>query len=281
LPSGGLLKTFQTFAPMVKDSYGKLSEAYNRLVAGKSRAAEAADPGAAPDLTEPESKDASVLGKKVWQLQYNLSLYNNKLQASQAALNALPIPKGAGISTTGDTVLVDDFEAGMTENKLKGNWATEADNHNLGTLLNPIPFKPSPRGSAASPQAAAHILGHFGKSQAPWPTALLVGTLSADNKAVDLSGFSALRFWVKGDGKAYSVILAKSSVQDSGHFRQDFKTTGEWAQVTLNFSDFKQPDWGKQVPLNFSDVLYMAFSPNAKFNDESMDLWVDDVTLVK
>jgi len=151
----------------------------------------------------------------------------------------------------------------------------------LGTVLNPIPFKAFLGGSSASPKNSAHVWGHFGKSQAPWPTALLVTTLSADNKAVDLSGFSELKFWVKGDGKTYSVILAKASVQDSAHFRQDFGTSSQWTQVTLKFSDFKQAAWGRQVPLNFSDVLYMAFSPGAKFNDESMDLWVDDVTLVK
>jgi hypothetical protein len=70
-------------------------------------------------------------------------------------------------------------------------------------------------------------------------------------------------------------------VEDYCNFKQDFKAGKDWAKVSLNLGDFKQPSWGRQVPLKLTDVLYFAFTPNADFSDEDFDLWVDDVTLVK
>ncbi len=176
--------------------------------------------------------------------------------------------------------MVDDFESGGTANALGGTWMTDCDHNNLGTVLKPMPFQPT-QGGARDSKFAARIWGHYGKNQAPWPYAMLTVTLAASGGAADLSDFKSVEFWAKGDGKTYSLILARSTVKDYCNYRLDFKAPAGWTQTALSFSDFKQPAWGRQMPFGLADVLYLAFAPNANFSDEDFDLWVDDVTLVK
>jgi chitinase len=284
MPAAGLAKSIQTFASSVKDTYGKLQAARGKFsAAGKAEDAKAVDPGTLPDLTVPSSQDVKALGKKLWEFQCDLSLLNRKLQNCQNALDSIPVKEVAGqkIPAQGDKVLVDNFEGGGTANALQGVWMTDCDHNNLGTVMNPMPFTPTVGGAPGSAKYAARIWGHYGKSQAPWPYAMLTGTLNAPGTAADLSDFKSLGFQAKGNGKLYSVVMARSAVEDYCNYRLDFKTAASWARVSLNLSDFKQPSWGRQVPYKLGDVLYFAFTPNADFSDEDFDLWVDDITLVK
>jgi chitinase len=284
MPVAGLEKTYANFFTTLKDSYSKLQGAQTKLqAAGKDAEAKAVDPGVFPDTATPPKADAKTWGKRIWGLQYRLSVYNRKLQAAQAAVAVLPVKEVVGqkIGTLGDRVLVGDFETGGNATAFQGVWMTDMDHNNLGTALNPVPFTPTQGGSPASPKYAARIWGHFGKSQAPWPYAMLTGTLNPPGTAVDLSEFKAVEFQTKGNGKPYSVVLARAAVEDYCNFKQDFKAGKDWAKVSMNLNDFKQPSWGRQIPLKLSDILYFAFTPNADFSDEDFDLWVDDVTLVK
>lgn len=284
MPASGLAKSLATFAGMVNEARGRLLSSYNKLVAaGKTEEAKMADPFGAPDLVFLDTKDAGKLGKTLWKFQYQLSAYNRKLEDSQKAVNSIPVPKveGKKLVAKAAKTLVDDFESGGTVNAFRGNWMTDCDHNNLGTVMNPMPFNPATGGSSATPKKAAHIWGHLGKSQSPWPYAMLTGTLDPGSAAVDLSGFKGILFSTKGNGKDYSVVLARAAVQDYCNFRQDFKTSAEWRTISLPLDKFKQPDWGRQVPIAFTDVMYMAFTVSAAFSDEDFDLWVDDVTLVK
>lgn len=283
MPAEGLTASIQAFVGLVQQAYSKLSGDHDKLAGtGKPEEAKLADPGPQPDLTVPTSTDHSVLGKKLWELEYALAVYEAKDRDVQRALASIPITitAGAKLQSKGGRLLVDDFESGGTVNPLGGTWSTDCDHNNLGTVLNPIPFKPAAGGAKGS-KYAAHISGHYGKSVAPWPYAMLTGTLSASSGAVDLGDFKAIEFWVRGDGKTYSMVLARSAVQDYCNYRQDFKAPADWTKVTLNLADFKQPTWGRQVPFGLTDVLYLALTPNADFSDEDFDLWVDNVALVK
>ncbi|HVZ81883.1 MAG TPA: CIA30 family protein [bacterium] len=284
MPPSGLEKTFANFASTLKDTYSKLQGTQAKLqAAGKLEEAKAADPGPLPDLALPTNSDSKVLGKGIWAVQYRLTVLGRKLQAAQAVASALPVKEVAGqkLNASGNRVLIGDFESGTNGTAFQGVWMTDMDHNNLGTVLNPVPFTPSPGGSPASPKFAAHLWGHFGKSQAPWPYAMLTGTLDPSGTAVDLSAFRGVEFQTKGDGKTYSIILARAAVEDYCNFKQDFKAGKDWMKISLNLSDFKQPSWGRAIPLKLSDVLYFAFSPNADFSDEDMDLWMDDLALLK
>jgi hypothetical protein len=144
-----------------------------------------------------------------------------------------------------------------------------------------MPFAPEAGGCKASPKYAAHISGHYGKSIAPWPYAMLTCTLDPARTAVDLGDFKTLQFYTKGDGKDYSAVLARAAIQDYANPRDNFKAPADWTKVILNLVDFKQPNWGRQVPPKLSDILYVSFTPAASFSDEDYDLWIDDITLAR
>lgn len=199
-----------------------------------------------------------------------------------APMAAVPAAAGANPAPQETSVLMDDFENGTGVNRFGSAWRATMDNHQLGTTLNPNPFQPSPGGAPVSPKFAAHIWGHFGKHIAPWPFALLQGGFNPENAATDLSAFSAVRFYVKGDKKNYLLQLVQPSVKDFAYYLTAFQATTEWTQVTLPFASFQQPPWGAKVPLQWKNVRLFQFSPDtAVFSDEDYDLWIDDIELVK
>ncbi len=284
MPTSGLAKSIQNLGFMAQDSYGKLQAARGKLTAaGKTDDAKNTDPGPLPDVTVPTGVDVKTLGKKLWDIQYALSAIDRKLQSARAVLDLLPVKEviGQKVESPGDKLLIDDFEKGGGANALGGSWSADCDQNHLGTVLNPLPFTPTAGGVPGSEKYAAHISGHLGRSVAPWPYAELTGSLNTSGTAADLSDFKAIEFWAKGDGKFYSLVLARAAVEDYGNYRLDFKGAPEWTKVVLNFTDFKQPNWARQVPYKLSDVLFLAFEPNADFSDEDFDLWLDDITLVK
>lgn len=201
---------------------------------------------------------------KVLQLQKENSDLKAKLSAGAAV--AAPAAKAAG------ELLLDDFE-GAEPKHAKGWWAG-CDDNKLGTTLSPQPWAPSAGGSKLSPGHSGRISGSFGKAQEPWPWASLALALNEQ----DLRGYSALRFSVKGDGRAYVARLCKATVKDFAYHAANFTATKDWSTVTLKFSDFAQPNWGAPVAAEFSDVEKFEFSPSV--NEQPYDLAIDDVTLV-
>ncbi len=196
--------------------------------------------------------------------------------------NALPRIRGRRLESKGKTLLLDDFEHGDALNKLSAFWYALADTRKLGTVLTPLPFKPQPGGCPASPNFAAHIQGHWGKEQSPWPFAYLGCGFNLKYDYVDLSDFSAFRFYSKGDGRPYVLKVERASISDFGYEESGFTAPPDWTQITLPFSGFNQPPWAKQVPPGWQDVRQIEFSPDASiFSDEDFDLWVDQIELVK
>ena len=178
--------------------------------------------------------------------------------------------------------MLDDFEKGGTVNRLGAYWYNQADKNTLGTVLHPAPFQPQPGGCPASPQFAARIWGHFGKEQYPWPYVDLGCGFNPKYDYVDLGNFSAFRFFTKGDGKPYVLMVERAAVMDYGYYQSGFTAHKDWTQVTLPISAFYQPGWAKPVPTGWADVRQIQFAPEGGiFSDEDFDLWVDNIELVK
>lgn len=193
---------------------------------------------------------------------------NQELKAKLAGGGAAPAP----VAKASAPLLLDDFEGDMARNG-KAWWAG-CDDNKLGTTLAPQPWAPSKGGSKASPGRAGRIHGTFGKNQDPWPWAALSLAMSDPN----LSGYSALRFNAKGDGRTYVARIGRAAVKDFAHYAANFTAGKEWSTVTLRFADFAQPSWGAPVGGAFTDVEKIEFSP--LMNEQPYDLWIDDVTLV-
>jgi hypothetical protein len=205
------------------------------------------------------------LKTKILQLQKEVA----QLKAAPAAGATAAAPSA---KATAD-MLLDDFEGATAKNG--SAWWAGCDDNKLGTTLEPQPWTPSAGGSKDSPGHCGRIHGHFGTTQAPWPWASLALALTNP----DISGYSALRFWAKGDGSNVRVQVCKVAVKDFATHEAQFVAGKDWTLVTLPLSGFKQPNWGKAVGDTFNDVEKIAFGPIDGGKD--YDFSIDDVTLVK
>jgi hypothetical protein len=95
----------------------------------------------------------------------------------------------------------------------------------------------------------------------------------------DLTGYKALRFWVKGDGTTHTVKMHRMAVKDHAFPMASFATTSTWTQVTLPLADFAQPAWAQQVAGGLSDVHLVVFAPGA--DKSAFDFSIDQLELVK
>ncbi len=231
-------------------------------------------------------KPVKALSKGVYPVSFDageLTLENAvwKPEAPHAAKTAEP--EKAPVIDSKNTVVapnravlkLDDFEAGSPA--FGAGWFEGCDTNGV-TKLAPVPFAPLTGGSPQSPGHCAGMKGHFAAMQAPWPWALLSLALS-NSGPMDLSGYKAVRFYTKGDGKSHTVALNKASVTDYCDYTASFISPADWKQVTLSFSDFAQPTWGKQVEKKFNDATKLTFAPGTP--DADFDFKVDDVEFVK
>jgi GH18 family chitinase len=214
--------------------------------------------------------------EKAEKLVYRLK---TQLDEVEKRLDLVPLANRAGkvVRTEQASFLVSDFERGNIEHSLGGSWEGEFDRNGIGTTMSPNPLKVTDGGRGGS-KGCIRFWGHFGRSgAAPWPYA----DIGASMPNSDLSQFNGIRFWAKGNGKKYMVVLRRGAVRDYGHFRAAFTTSHDWTEVHVKFDDLQQPDWARPVARAWVDVTSIAFMPDILFSDEDYDLSLDDVQLVK
>jgi Complex I intermediate-associated protein 30 (CIA30) len=172
------------------------------------------------------------------------------------------------------TLRVESFDG--TGPKLGTDWQTYLDEHKLGTKVNPFAIVKdgSPKGS----KGHGHFSGHMGKSKDPYPWAVL--DLSFGDEAKDLSAYTHVHFWAKGDGKKYRVRLGREAVKDYCDFEYTFVAPKEWTRINAPLAEFTQPKWGKQIARGFKDVNKIGFLALAPGDDEDFDLRFTDVEFV-
>ena len=173
------------------------------------------------------------------------------------------------------TLPVDSFDG--TGPKLGMEWQTYLDENNLGTKVNP--FAVVKDGSPKGSKGHGHFSGHMGKSKDPWPWAVLDLSFG-DDGTKDLSAYTHLRFYAKGDGKKYRVRLGREAVKDYCDYEFTFVAPKEWTRVTAPLAEFAQPKWGKQIPRGFKDVSKLGFLALAPGDDEDFELRFTDVEFV-
>ncbi len=187
-------------------------------------------------------------------------------------LVALP---GLGWAGGEKTLVVEKFDG--TGPRLGSSWETYHDDNNLGTRVNPfvVVKDGNPRGA----KGHGRFSGHVGKSKEPWPWASLDLAFNDDGPK-DLSGYTHLRFWAKGDGKKYRVRLGRVAVEDYCDPEFVFVAPKEWTRIVAPLAKFAQPKWGKQVKPGFKDVTRMGFLALAPGDDEDFDLRFTEVEFI-
>lgn len=184
-----------------------------------------------------------------------------------------PTPSPQPIPAAAKAWLVESFEPQGTSG---GFWCA-FDHNGLGTQVSPDPFALAPGGAPPSPGHSARYFGTIGDNRPPYSWAQLQVFLNSGKTPTDLRGFRSLRFWAKGDGGRYAVVLSKQAVTDYDHFRQEFVASSAWTEITLPLSGFVQAGWGKKLPAVFDDVTQIQFSP-AGFS-RPFDVSIDHVEL--
>jgi len=173
-----------------------------------------------------------------------------------------------------DPWVVEDFDG---THPRSGGWGIAYDRHGLGTVLHPDPFVLHNEGSPASSGKSARIWGVLGRHEAPWSWGSLNVFLRQNHALVDISRYSTIEFYTRGDGGTYSLMLGKKSCKDGDNYRHIFTAPKEWTKVRLSLDAFKQTGWGKPLPKDFSDAMTLHFSLTR--NEHSFDLSIDDVIL--
>ncbi|MGH7443152.1 MAG: CIA30 family protein [bacterium] len=202
---------------------------------------------------------------KIVQLQSQ----NAELRAQASSVASVPVPPPKASAD----LLLDDFETPLASNGR--SWWAGCDSNSLGTTLAPQPFVAQAGGGPLSPGHCGRIHGHLGRSQAPWSWAQMTLPLASP----DIRGYSALSFYVRGDGGHYRVQLCRATVKDFAFPEAGFDAPRNWTKVSLPLSSFEQPSWGKSVGGDLSDVEKINFTPTSA--DQDYDLSIDDLTLVK
>ncbi|HVJ21205.1 MAG TPA: glycoside hydrolase family 18 protein, partial [Polyangiaceae bacterium] len=191
----------------------KLADDFERQLAelAKLDAARAAKYGGLPkpaDVLEQAPASGAEIELKLSELDRHLTRLQPALFSIGRELESMPVSTktGRALPLTGPTLRVGDFENGQLQHALGGPWESSFDPNGLGTTQSPSPLALSPGGRSGS-KSFLRIFGHFGKSQAPWPYA----DVRASFESSDLTPFSAIRFWAKGDGKSYVVAIVRSA----------------------------------------------------------------------
>lgn len=231
----------------------------------------------APALTAWAQSDDSMQGWTADQLKseiFRLRRENLELRKRvQDSLAPLVQKSGKTVKYPEGTFVVDDFE---TEGR---NWWLGCDQNNMGTTISPASFQRLEGGSPATPGYCAGVKGYLGPNEDPWTWVNLQTPLGNQGSVTDLSAYSALLFYAKGDGKSYVVRLERQSVKDYAHYQSTFTAPKDWALIKIPLSEFNQPNWGNHVERDWKDVTNLAFSP--ELHEAGFDLRIDDIVLLK
>lgn len=171
---------------------------------------------------------------------------------------------------------------------LSGSWYTYNDANDGGTST----IKPAPaeKFSKDSPGRTGNgrIVSVKGSVTTVFQWGYVgVGTmLDRDRKSFDLNGCKGLRFWYKGDGKAYRIKLVskhpdfKNGGSDN-HYGAEFTTGSGWQKFEMDFSNFTQePYWGSKVEQDkaFSEVTDIQWQTKGQPYD-SVELALDGIEI--
>lgn len=151
-----------------------------------------------------------------------------KEKQEAAASKAMPAPAGS------ESGLISDFDDGATATKFGAGWSVSTDSYAGGKSTADIKWI---AGGAEGSKGALQISGTISDVFAyPWAGAFF-SPGSGPMDPVNLSSKKAIRFWIRGDGRAYRLMIFTKS----GGFNpaiQNLTVTTEWKEITLAFSAF-------------------------------------------
>ncbi|MGB7846569.1 MAG: sialate O-acetylesterase [Candidatus Acidiferrum sp.] len=91
--------------------------------------------------------------------------------------------------------------------------------------------------------------------------------LHSDGTPVNLSAYSGIRFWLRGNGSLVFHTL-QPSIADWDDYGSDLlKATPEWKEITILFNELKQAGWGVQEKLTLDQITGIVISAMTNLAD--------------
>jgi len=205
-----------------------------------ARPGTAAEEWTDPDTLRSEPALASIL--KAWDaaapIMKSLAARPVDFSLEFADFELLPQPGGGS-----SPVRLSNFDDGTSRTSTGGDWTYSWKD---------------------SPEAAFELVapGRDGKGYAARVSGVLDEVSSsrlqanfhADHSAADMSRFSGIRFWVRGNGQFQLEILQPTISDWDNYAAEVMHATSEWKQVTILFKDVKQAGWGVAKPLTLQSL---------------------------
>jgi sialate O-acetylesterase len=128
-----------------------------------------------------------------------------------------------------------------------------------------------------APDAAFELVipGRGGKGYAAKISGALTGAddsrwevrLHSDGTSENLTPYSGVRFWVRGNG-LFAFHTLQPSIADWDDYGGDLlKATPEWKEITLSFNGLKQAGWGVQEKLTLDQISGFYISATTDLAD--------------
>ncbi len=176
----------------------------------------------------------------------------------------------ATATPTPSSVLLDDMEDGDNVNNWSGDWYMYQD---TSSTITPDPFAMTAGGMPGSENYRAEISGNV-SSYAGMGT-----NLNADGTAVDLSSYSAVEFYVKGDGGSYWFQFTQPSITDDDYFGVTFTAPSGWTKVTvpLDEASLSQRGFGEPAAFTKNEIIALQWSSNGT---GALEIQVDDISFL-
>ncbi len=172
---------------------------------------------------------------------------------------------------------IADFEGKVTPLQLF--WMPVTDSIMQGKSTADISIVPD---GASGTKQSLRISGSVKLGSNPYVMFAGAGTRFFGGKAIfDVTSFTGIKFWAKGDGNTYRIDLPAAAVTDFMFHSFSFTPpTGEWKEFKIPFVGFKQMPYGKKVTWTGTDLQGVDFftvgGPIEKFT-----LQVDELEFYK
>ena len=165
------------------------------------------------------------------------------------------------------SVMLDDMEDGNNINNWGGNWYCYSG---TGTTITPVPYAMTAGGMTGSLNYRASILATVADY------AGLGTNLSAAGTAVDLTQFTAVEFYVKGNGGTYWFQFTQPSITDGDQFGVTFTAPATWTKVTIPIAaaSLGQRGFGTASTFTKNAVIALQWTSNG---NGALDIQVDNV----
>lgn len=149
-------------------------------------------------------------------------------------------------------LVVDDFEDGNLTSKRGTQWYSINDQ--------PMGGKSTAAGSiinigAGGTRKAGRIAGNVTTDFKYGGFAGMGVHLNSGGSAQDMSGYTGLSFYARGDGGKFRVSVMTAAVKDHNEYGKEFTAPKAWTLVKIPFSQLAQvKGWGNPVPWTGKDI---------------------------